>query len=84
MEQAEGSITELVRGGRTEADDMSCSAHNAGTFRAAGGPRKLSGVRMPWPAGRATGQHCFCAHAHLKRRQHIQRYRISGWQAVRA
>ena len=61
MEQAEGSTTELVRGGRTEADDMSCSAHSAGTFRAAGGPRKLSGVRTPWPAGRAIIQRRLCA-----------------------
>ena len=42
---AAGSITEVVRGGRTEADDMSCSAHCGGTFSAAGGPMNPNGVR---------------------------------------
>lgn len=66
MEQAKGSTTELVRGGLTEADDMSCSAHSAGTFRAAGGPRKPSGVRAPWPARHATCQRCVHSRLQLK------------------
>lgn len=50
MEQAAGSITGSVRGGLTDADDTSCSAHCAGTFRAAGGPMNARGARAFQPA----------------------------------
>ena len=51
MEQTAGSTTWSVRGGLTDADDTSCSAHCAGTFRAAGGPMNARGVRAFQPAG---------------------------------
>ena len=50
IEQTAGSTTWSVRGGLTEADDTSCSAHCAGTFRAAGGPTNATGVRAFQPA----------------------------------
>lgn len=51
MEQTAGSTTWSVRGGLTDADDTSCSAHCAGTCSAAGGPINARGVRAFQPAG---------------------------------